>query len=610
MSYLVLARKWRPESFSDVVGQKHVVLTLASAIRADRIAHAYLFAGPRGVGKTTIARILAKALNCEKGPSDEPCGKCDSCSEIALGKSLDVIEIDGASNRKIEDARGIRETVQYAPLSGRMKIYIIDEAHMLTREAFNALLKTLEEPPAHVVFVLATTEPGKIPDTITSRCQRFDFHRISASEIEGRLSEIAESEKIKIDDGAIKLVAARADGSMRDAESLLDQLISVGHAKIKVDDVAAVLGIPDIDVFFALTDAIAERDTGAVLGGLEKALDAGFDPRDLVDGLVEHLRNLLLMAAAPSPERLVGRIDSYRSHDGASSRLSENDLVRLVRMGVDAQATAKWSTQPGLIVELALLRMARLANAIEIEEVVRALGEAGRAGGGGAAASGEPEGDGTGRASSRERGSSLAGPGNPGRASVGRAPLATNRERHETAAGTRTRSATGTSAGQTIVASERPAAPESAPGDADAGPAAGPIDSGRWPEVLELIRSRKPALAAFLADAQASHLGDGPLSLSVPNGSHFHREQLKDRGNMKLMERAASTVYGGTVKLAFTFGAALAHESGGSGAPRTMRGGGQPSAIDGAVRDASDDPTVRRVIEMFDGEITKRKREE
>jgi DNA polymerase-3 subunit gamma/tau len=534
MSYLVLARKWRPETFSQVVGQKHVVTTLGAAIRTGRIAHAYLFAGPRGVGKTTIARILAKALNCERGPTDEPCMSCNSCREVASGKSLDVIEIDGASNRRIEDARGIRETVQYAPLSGRMKVYIIDEAHMLTREAFNALLKTLEEPPPHVVFVLATTEPTKIPDTIVSRCQRFDFHRVGAADMEARLSEIARAESVNISPGAIKLLALRADGSMRDAESLFDQLIAAGMGEVGADDVAAVLGIPRTEVFCALADAIAEEDTGGAFRTLGAALDAGFDPRDLVDGLVEHLRNLLILRAAGDTGALPERLSESRDHKGPSAALTEDQLVRLVRIGAEAQAQARWSTQPSLMVELALARMTRLARTVDLEEIVRSL----------------------------TAGARTPSPGNP--------PAA--------------------------------AAPERSPGEAAAGGEGGRPSAAsaepRWGLVVERVKAQKPALAAFLADAAATVPSQGELQVLIANGSSFHRQQLQDRGNMALLERAACDVYGQPLKVKLAFGQP---PKGGAGSP----GSG------GRSRDAeSADPMVRRVLEIFDGEITGTRKEE
>ena len=579
MSYLVLARKWRPETFSDVVGQKHVVLTLEAAVRTDRTAHAYLFAGPRGVGKTTIARILAKALNCEKGPTAEPCGECLSCCEIASGKSLDVIEIDGASNRKIEDARGIRETVQYAPLSGRMKIYIIDEAHMLTREAFNALLKTLEEPPPHVVFIMATTEPGKIPETIASRCQRFDFHRISSTDIGARLSQIAGAEGLEIEEGALKLVASRADGSMRDAVSLLDQLASVGADRVTVDDVARVLGIPDIEVFFGLSDGIGSHDTSATLSALEAAMDAGFDARDLVDGLVEHLRNLLLVQAAPSPERLVGRIADYEKHEGASSTISEEDLVRLLRIGIEAQASVKWSTQPALIVELALVRMARLTSSVDIADVLRAFAKGG---------SPAPSGGATGRTGSEAGG---AGRGNLKKS--GRPAGVTS-----TGATVAVGVASGGVTPATVAVGEArgsatPAA-TAAPGDAPEGD----VEPALWPDVLERIRRQKPALAAFLNEAVPAAGEGAVLELAVPNGSRFHREQLKDRGNMRLMESAAGEVFGGRVRFAFTFGEAPQERS------SSRRAEVQIS------EETAEDPVVRKVLDMFGGEIRGSRREE
>ena len=558
MSYLVLARKWRPETFGDVVGQRHVVLTLAAAIESDRIAHAYLFAGPRGVGKTTVARIVAKALNCAKGPTVEPCGECDSCTEVASGRSLDVIEIDGASNRKIEDARGIRETVQYAPLSGRMKVYIIDEAHMLTREAFNALLKTLEEPPPHVVFVLATTEPGKIPETIASRCQRFDFHRISTAEIEGRLSEIAKAEGIEAEDGALRLVAARADGSMRDAESLLDQLVSVGRGAVTSDDVARVLGIPDVDIYFALSDAIASRDASATIAALEAALDSGFDPRDLLDGLLEHLRNLLLVRAAPSPERLMGRIAEYTKHDGPSSTLAEDDLVRLAKIGIDAQSTAKWSTQPGLIVELALLRMARLGRSVDIEEVIKALDSGGTGTGGG---------------------------GGPQKSKRKRVPSTENEAGGTAAAGGKTSSG---SASRGVAAGRANAAAAASTGPSH-------VKADRWPEVLDRIRAERPSLAASLAGAVPSVHDSAALGLHVPNGTSFHKDQLEDRSNLSIMETAATAVFGARTRVVFEFGVEPRPSSG----PAEREPG----------KDAMEDPMVRRVLEIFGGRVEERPRE-
>jgi DNA polymerase-3 subunit gamma/tau len=433
---------------------------------------------------------------------------------------------------------------------------------MLTREAFNALLKTLEEPPPHVVFVLATTEPGKIPETITSRCQGFDFHRISSAEIEARLVEIASTEGFRIEEGALGMVAVRADGSMRDAVSLLDQLVSVGEGAITADDVARVLGIPDVDVFFALTDAIAEGNTTDTLTALRTALDSGFDARDLLDGLVEHLRNLLLAGTTENIEGTVGRASAYADRRGRSFQLSQDDLVRLLRIGIDAQASVKWSTQPGLIVEVALVRMARLPGSIEIAQVIRALSE---------------ETGGTGRGGGGTHGAGDGGTEEPPRASEG------CREDDRIEKGGSSPRA-GAGRGESIGASPNVATPVS-------------VDEARWAEVLERIRGEKPALAAFLSEAVPSVAGDSRLELSVPNGSRFHREQLRDRANLVIMERAAGEVYGGKVSLCFAFGNAHREQA-------VARGAVQVS------KEAAEDPVVRKVLDVFGGEITASRREE
>lgn len=294
MSYTVFALKWRPKSFDEIIGQNHVVNTLKSALEKNRLAHAYLFAGPRGVGKTSTARILAKALNCKNGPTLNPCSKCSSCLEIAEGRSFDVIEIDGASNRGIDEIRSLRESIKFAPASGKFKIYIIDEVHMLTTEAFNALLKTLEEPPAFVKFIFATTHPHKVIPTVLSRCQRFDFRRIPVIEIIAQLEKIIKSENVDVDKEVLFAIARASDGALRDAESILDQLVSFSKDKISLKDVISVLGLVEEDLLFEITDKIIQRDARGALVLLNSLIDEGKDIAVFLSSLLEHFRNLMV----------------------------------------------------------------------------------------------------------------------------------------------------------------------------------------------------------------------------------------------------------------------------------------------------------------------------
>lgn len=294
MSYIVFARKWRPQSFDQVVGQDSAIKTLKNAISSNRLAHAYIFAGPRGVGKTSAARILAKSLNCQEGPTVSPCNKCPACREITEARSLDVIEIDGASNRGIDDIRALRENVKFSPSGGKFKIYIIDEVHQITSEGFNALLKTLEEPPPHVKFIFATTHPQKIPSTIVSRCQLLDFRRIANIRIIQQLKAIAASEKLNVDEDVFLAIAKASDGSLRDAESIMDELSAFAQGHVSLKDVTSVLGVVEQEYLFAFTDKIIKKDAVGALALLDELLDQGKDPAQLLLNLIEHYRNLMI----------------------------------------------------------------------------------------------------------------------------------------------------------------------------------------------------------------------------------------------------------------------------------------------------------------------------
>jgi DNA polymerase-3 subunit gamma/tau len=305
MSYTVLARKWRPQTFDEVVGQRHVVQTLKNALSMKRIAHAYLFSGVRGVGKTTVARLLAKALNCEKGITNDICNHCVSCQEISDGISMDVIEIDGASNTGVDDVRDIKESVRYMPAKGRYKVYIIDEVHMLSTSAFNALLKTLEEPPAHTVFILATTEHHKIPLTIISRCQHFNFRRLTTEEVKTKLKVIADAEEIKAPDEAMYLISKEAEGSIRDAQSLLDQVISYSGMKFERNDVVDLLGLIDKELLLNIVQSFVERDAQRVMELIDEAYNCGYDEKRLCQNLLELVRDLSVMKRVKEPEKFL-----------------------------------------------------------------------------------------------------------------------------------------------------------------------------------------------------------------------------------------------------------------------------------------------------------------
>jgi len=396
VDHRALALAYRPQTFEDVAGQRHVTDVLAKAVEHNRVAHAYLFSGPRGTGKTTTARILAKVLNCPNRVGVTPCNVCDTCRDITNGVSLDVIEIDGASNRGIADIQQLREAVRFAATGGRHKVYIIDEVHQLSSDAFAALLKTLEEPPPHVVFIFATTDPLKLPDTIRSRCQRYEFARVAVRTIADRILTIAAAEtkagrKLDLDEGAALLIARKAEGGLRDAVSALDQIASTGRVHVDEATVSEVLGLVSRETFFELADPIFARDPAGALGQLHNAYAGGFDPKDLADGLLEHLRNVLVLKVDPNAGDLLAatpeECDRYRAQGAAHS---SGDVLRLVRIATDTIGLLREASQPLLHLEAGVIEMAHLEPGRTLAEILDRLeavedGGSPSGGGGGAA---------------------------------------------------------------------------------------------------------------------------------------------------------------------------------------------------------------------------------
>ncbi|NQV74024.1 DNA polymerase III subunit gamma/tau [bacterium] len=377
-TYLVSARKYRPLLFKDVVAQEHVTETLKNAIRLERLAHAYMFTGPRGVGKTTAARIVAKAINCttpsdEREDPSEPCRKCVSCMSFEEGRNMNIIEIDAASNNKVEDIRDLRDTIRIPPQNNRMKVYIIDEVHMLTNAAFNALLKTLEEPPPHAMFIFATTEPHKVLPTIQSRCQRFDFRRIATQESVERLRLICQIEDIQADEESLMLIARKGDGALRDALSVFDQAVSLCGTNITYSNLIAALGVVDTDVYFDITRAVVEGQSAEMIRIVDRIVRAGYDLQEFVDGLAEHVRNLLVAVSVDDPGLIEATETDRRRLKKHGAEFSESTLLTLIHIIGDVSETLRLSRQPRLKLEMALLRMSSIPKSVDVRSALDKL---------------------------------------------------------------------------------------------------------------------------------------------------------------------------------------------------------------------------------------------
>ncbi|MBX3426574.1 MAG: DNA polymerase III subunit gamma/tau [Pirellulales bacterium] len=582
--YVVVARRYRPQLFEELIGQGHVAKALAGAIESDRVGHAYLFTGARGVGKTSAARILAKALNCLEGTSPHPCGKCEICTSVASGDDVDVIEIDGASNRGIDEIRQLRQNVAVRPSRARFKIYIIDEVHMLTKEAFNALLKTLEEPPEHVKFIFATTEPNKIPITILSRCQRYDFAGIDAAAIQHRLGQIAAAEGAEVESDALALLAMRAAGSMRDSQSLLEQLLSTGSRSISAADVTGLLGLAPASRLSRLVDPLVNRDAAAALAEFDAALADGAEPGQLVDQLLGYFRDVMTQAVGCGPEQMLHALPGQRDEiRGVAQRLGVHTLLAISGILDHAASRLRVSTQVRTLVEMALVRICRLGDLDELAELIATL----KTGATPAAAVG-------GASAVKKNGLTSVG--------IAPAPVA---PRHEiTLAPVAAESAPTTPpvASTAPVSTTAPAAMEPAPTvAADPGPS-DPVVASLDAAAAQQAWSRLGSLlSGMLADhvAAAERIGvdpQGRLVASFPESKRFNRDFCAKPASATQIEGALAKLCGRRVVIAWE-----THPD--------PQGSAPPPRLSLRQRQAEivSDPFVQKAMELFGGDPNRMK---
>jgi len=607
VSHLALARKYRPQRFADLVGQDPVRTTLERAVATNRVAHAYLFAGPRGSGKTTTARLLAKALNClkRKDGQSEPCNDCPSCFEITAGTSMDVLEIDGASNRGIEEIRNLRENVKYAPAGGKSKVYIIDEAHQLTDFAWNALLKTLEEPPAHVRFVFATTEPLEVPDTIASRCQIFEFRRLRSEELVDHLMTVAKAEKVTLEPDAAALIARASEGSVRDALSRLDQALAVSPVGVTAEAVAKALGLVGLDAYFDLGEAIASRDAKQALEVLDRLYDGGMDVEEVADGLTHHLRQLLLLAVDASLERLIEASPSDRERYAAqATRFRPNDLSAMLTIVLTSRAELRRAEAPRVMVEVCLVELCTLAAAADVGDLIHRLErlESKLGGGGATAASGPP----ASRASVAGESPRPAAPRRPATAPGSESFQAFQPPAPGPATPARP-TATATPARPLATAPPAAPAPIAAP-TAVADPApSGAIEGdlvGRWREALDRVKQRKLLLGTCLEDGLFLGVTGTSVRVALATEHSFHRAMLDMKENREILKEEFERLYGAGATLV-----CVAHDQAIAGGERGIPVPATPAPMTrAAATPASEDPgpasnLVQRIVDLFDGEI-------
>ncbi len=542
MSYIVLSRKYRPKSFNEIVGQEHIVNTLVNAIQTNRVAHAYLFAGPRGVGKTSMARILSKALNCQKGPTDAPCNKCSTCESIRNGNDIDVLEIDGASNRGIDEIRSIRQNVGYAPAISRYKIYIIDEVHMLTREAFNAILKTLEEPPGHVKFIFATTSPNRVPDTVQSRCQRFDFKNISVSDISNRLAQICKTENILVEDGALQTIAKYAMGGLRDSESILDQLTSFCREKITLRDIYDALGVVSEGEIASLIDSFVDKNPELAVKIFHEITENGKDVDGFIDQLLSYIRDLLLVSICSKDSGLVETISrDVNLLQKQASRLSPDTLMYMIQLISETKSKVKDLLQQKILLEVVLIKLATMEDLKPIDTVLNRIEDIkrsfeGNVNGGGVKA---PDcGD-----------------------SIGVARNTVIRE---------------SSSDDYIDASKRSGQDTNI--------------SNTWDKIMTEIQDKKRSVWVLLRDVELLNFTDNEVVLELPGNYLIHKERLEKPEEKRIIEACIEKVTGKKIPVRLTIS-------------KNGRRIAIKNKDEKIGNDVINDPIVKRTREIFDGSI-------
>ncbi len=562
MDYLIFARKFRPQTFEEIVGQETITTTLRNAIRQERVPQSFLFSGPRGVGKTSTARILAKALNCKEGPTEKPCGKCVSCKEVEQGNSMDVLEVDGASNRGIEEIRTLRENVKFKPSSGRYKIYIIDEVHSLTGDAFNALLKTLEEPPAHVKFIFATTESHKVPLTILSRCQRLQFKRISVPEAVEKLEKIAQQEKLKCEKNVLFMIAKATEGALRDAESLLDQLASFSEGKIKEEDVLTLLGLAPEDMYLSVLTAIREKKGEEIFGLVKKLYEDGADLAQFAKGLFEVFRHLLILKTAPKAGALIeASPEMVAALQKKATDFSQSELLLGLSILQNLQIQLRRPVaSPKLLAEVALLKLVYLDGTHSVEELLKSAEASSKS------AVAVPVAE-----------KKTLKPAVPFREEekpvfkkeAGMMPSAENRSQENQPAPLPSKIA---SSGELTL---------------------NDVESA-WPQVIEAVKMKRMSLSLYLAESQPAEVDGAVIVLGLPSEFRFHKETLEKELNKQVVEEAFAQVLGRKVRVQCV----VTEREGTTGeAP----GGKAP------VRDEAMPDIVAKALEIFDGSKVIRK---